>query len=55
MGWNQGTKQITTFANSTRHSIKIIKSYCQIDKATLKAACERFCNLGQPDAQTHAK
>jgi hypothetical protein len=42
MGWNQGTKQITTFANSTGHSISIIKSYSQINKATLKAACERF-------------
>jgi hypothetical protein len=39
MGWNQGTKQITTFANSAGCSIDIIKSYDQIDKATLKASC----------------
>jgi hypothetical protein len=42
MGWNQGTKQINTFVNSTRHSIDIIKSYGQIEEVTLKAKCERF-------------
>jgi hypothetical protein len=55
MGLNQGTTQITTFANSAEHSINVSKSYDQIDEATLKAACERFCKPGQPDAQTRAK
>jgi hypothetical protein len=27
MGWNQGTRQITSFANSAGHQIDIIKSY----------------------------
>jgi hypothetical protein len=55
MVWNQGTRQITTFTNSTRCQVNIIKSYSQIDKATLKTACERSCKLGQLDAQTWAK
>jgi hypothetical protein len=41
MGWNQGVRQITSFVNSARHQVNIIKSYGQIDKATLKSACER--------------
>jgi hypothetical protein len=41
MGWNKGFKQITTFTNSSGVSVDIIKSYCQIDEATLKTACER--------------
>jgi hypothetical protein len=43
MGWNQGTRQITTFANSARCQVNIIKSNGKINKATLKSACERFC------------
>jgi hypothetical protein len=46
MGWNQGAMQITLFANSACHQVNIIKSYGQIDKATLKSACERFCKPG---------
>jgi hypothetical protein len=46
MGWNQGARQITSFANSARCQVDIIKSYGQIDKATLKSACERFCKPG---------
>jgi len=42
MGWNKGSKQITTFTNSSGVSVDIIKSYGQIDEATLKTACERF-------------
>jgi hypothetical protein len=42
MGWNQGTWQITMFANSAGRQVNIIKSYGQIDKATLKSACVRF-------------
>jgi hypothetical protein len=42
MGWNKGSKQITTFTNSSGASVNIIKSYGQIDEATLKTECERF-------------
>jgi hypothetical protein len=55
MGWNQGTRQITTFTNSVRHQVNIIKSYIQIIEATLKSACERFCKPGEADSQTRAK
>jgi hypothetical protein len=37
MGWNQGTKQITSFVNRDGKTIDIIKQYGQIDEATLKA------------------
>jgi len=55
MGWNKGSKQITTFTNSSGVPVDIIKSYGQIDEATLKTACERFCKTGQPDAESRAK
>ena len=55
MGWNKGSKQITTFTNSSGVSVDIIKSYGQIDEAALKAACERFCKAGQADAESRAK
>jgi hypothetical protein len=55
MDWNQGTMQITLFANSTGRQVDIIKSYGQIDKATLKSVCERFCKPGEVRSQTSAK
>ena len=55
MGWSTGTKQITTFNNCDGVSIGIIKNYGQIDLATLKTACERFCKTGEADAQSSAK
>jgi hypothetical protein len=55
MGWNQGSKQITTFINSDGKSVDIIKEYGQIDKAMLKAQCERFCKAGGADVATCAK
>jgi hypothetical protein len=55
MGWNQGTMQITSFTNSTGCQVNIIKSYDQINKATLKYACERFCKPGGVHSQTRAK
>jgi hypothetical protein len=55
MGWNQGARQITLFANSAGRQVNIIKSYGQINKATLKAACERFCKSAGVDSQTHTK
>ncbi len=55
MGWTKGTKQITTFTNRDGKSIDIIKNYGQIDKATLKTACEQFCKAGETDSQSCAK
>jgi hypothetical protein len=55
MGWNKGSKQLTTFTNSSGVSVDIIKSYGQIDEATLKTACKRFCKAGQADAESCAK
>ena len=40
MGWNQGTKQITSFINREGKAVDIIKNYGQINKATLKQQCE---------------
>jgi hypothetical protein len=55
MGWNQGAMQITSFANSAGCQVNIIKSHGQIDKTTLKPACERFCKPGEIHSQTRAK
>jgi hypothetical protein len=55
MGWNQGAWQITTFANSAGCQVDIIKSYGQIDKATLKSAFVRFCKPGEANSQNHTK
>ncbi len=55
MGWDQGTMQISSFANSAGCQVDIIKSYGQINKATLKSACERFCKPGGVHSQTRAK
>jgi len=55
MGWNKGSKQITTFTNSSGVSINIIKSYGQINEAMLKTACERFCKTGKVGAKSCAK
>ncbi len=55
MGWYQGARQITTFTNIAGRQVNIFKSYGQIDEATLKSACERFCKPGEADSQTHAK
>jgi hypothetical protein len=55
MGWTKGTKQITTFTYHDGKSIDIIKNYGQINKATLKTACEQFCKAGEIDSQSCAK
>ena len=55
MGWSTGTKQITTFVNSSGVSIDIIKNYGQINLVTLKTACERLCKAGEVDAESRAK
>ncbi len=49
MGWSKGTKQITKFTNRDGVDIDIIKNYGQIDMATLKTACARFCKAKQQD------
>jgi hypothetical protein len=43
MGWNSGSKNITSFQNTDGHTINIIKNYGQSYEATLHAACECFC------------
>jgi hypothetical protein len=55
MGWNKGTKQITTFANCGGTLADLIKCYGQIDEATLKIVCKRFCKAGEVDAKSCAK
>jgi hypothetical protein len=55
MGWSKGTKQITKFTNRDGIDIDIIKNYGQIDMATLKTACERFCKAGEVDSTTRAR
>jgi hypothetical protein len=55
MGWNTGSKQITTFTNRSGKAVYIIKEYGQIDEVTLKTACERFCKAGEVDAESQAK
>ncbi len=46
MGWNKGTKQITTFANHGGTPVDLIKCSGKINKATLKTACKRFLQGG---------
>jgi hypothetical protein len=55
MGWNAGSKQITTFTNRSGKAVDIIKQYGQIDEVTLKTACERFCKAGEVDAESRSK
>jgi hypothetical protein len=55
MGWNAGSKQITTFTNRSGKIVDIIKEYGQIDELTLKTACECFCKAGEADAESWAK
>jgi hypothetical protein len=55
MGWNKGTKQITMFAKRGGTPVDLIKCYGQINEATLKIACKRFCKAGETDAKSHAK
>jgi hypothetical protein len=55
MGWNTGSKQITTFTNRSGKAVDIIKEYGQIDEVTLKTACKRFCKAGEVDAESRAK
>jgi hypothetical protein len=52
IGWTQGTKQITTFANRGGTPVDLIKCHRQIDEATLKVACKRFCKAGEVDAKS---
>ncbi len=45
MGWNQGPLNITKFINLSNVVVDIVKSYGQIDKVTLKAGCDAFCDV----------
>ena len=40
MGWNQGSKAITSFTNRDGKTVDIIKEYGQINEVTLKTQCE---------------
>ncbi len=51
MGWNAGSKQITTFTNRSGKAVDIIKEYGQIDELTLKTACDHSCKAGEVDAE----
>ena len=55
MCWSKGTKQITTFTNCDGVTIDIIKNYGQINMATLKTGCERFCKTGEADSANGAR
>jgi hypothetical protein len=55
MGWNAGSKQITTFTNRSGKDVDIIKEYGQIDEVALKTACEHFCKAGEVDTASRAK
>ena len=48
IGWNKGSKHITTFTNRAGVAVNIIKSYGKIDKATLKTACESVRDFARP-------
>jgi hypothetical protein len=55
MGWNAGSKKITTFTNRSCKTVDIINEYGQIDELTLKTVCEHFCKAGEADAESRAK
>ena len=55
MGWNAGTKGITSFANRDGNTIDIIKSYGQSDEVTLRTACEHFCKAGEANFKSRAR
>jgi hypothetical protein len=52
---NKGTKLITPLANCAGTLVDLIMCYEQINKVSLKTACERFCKAGEVDAQGPAK
>jgi hypothetical protein len=55
MGWNSGTKNITSFQNKDNVTVNIIKNYRQIDEVTLCTVCEHFCLAARADSRTRAK
>jgi hypothetical protein len=55
MGWNTRNKNITSFTNRDGNIIDIIKNYGQINEATLRTACERFCSAAGANSRTRAK
>ena len=54
-GWTIGTKNVTKLFNEDSVTVDSIKHYGQIDEATLRASCERFCAANAADSQTRAK
>jgi hypothetical protein len=55
MGWDKGSRNITSFLNRDGVAVDIIKNYGQVDEASLRTACERFCSTAGVDSQTRAK
>jgi hypothetical protein len=55
MGWNSGTKNITSFQNKDNVTVDIIKNYGQIDEATLRTTCECFCSAARANSRRRAK
>jgi hypothetical protein len=49
MGWNTGTKNITSFCNKDNITVDII------DEAALRTACEHFCSPAGADSRSRAK
>jgi hypothetical protein len=54
MGWNQGQRNIVKFTNFNNAVVNIVKNYGQIDKASLKAGCDVFCDVNSTNYQTRA-
>ena len=55
MGWDKGSKNITSFLNRDGVAIDIIKNYGQVDEASLRTACVRFCSAAGVDSQSRAR
>jgi hypothetical protein len=52
MGWSQGPLNITKVINSSNVVVNIVKSYSQINKVTLKAGCDAFCDAAGASYRT---
>lgn len=55
MGWDKGSKNITSFLNRDGVAVDIIKNYGQVDEASLRTACARFCSAAGVDSQSRAR
>jgi hypothetical protein len=55
MGWNQGARQITLFANSLRRQVNIIKATAKLTRPLSSLPVRGFCKPGGVDSQTRVK